>query len=64
MKLKTIFLLLIIISIALVGCTNQGYQYNRYQQQQQQVGGGCGVSAPVEDSADTDSVVVSDNMAL
>ena len=60
----TIFLLLVIISVVLVGCTNQGTQYNRYQQQQHQVGGGCGVSAPLENNVDTDSVIVSDNAAL
>jgi outer membrane lipoprotein SlyB len=50
---KLILLLALIISVLVLGCTSKNTGYAVYgnnpnQQQQQYVGGGCGVTAPVE----------------
>ena len=56
MKIKTILLAVLVISVFLVGCqkpSTAGYAtYNQQQQQGQYVGGGCGV-APQADYEDT-----------
>ncbi len=48
MKIKTILLAVLVISVFLVGCqkpSTAGYAtYNQQQQQGQYVGGGCGVA--------------------
>ena len=54
MKTKTIVAVLLIVGIIfLAGCSGNASQYDyqpTYQNQPPQVGGGCGVTAPAEDS--------------
>ncbi|MBI2558521.1 hypothetical protein HYW20_04315 [Candidatus Woesearchaeota archaeon] len=57
MKIKTILLAVLLISVFLVGCRSSQTGYASYNQQQgqqqgQYVGGGCGVT-PSGDYADT-----------
>ena len=54
MKMKSVILIVILFSVFLIGCTSSQTGYSSYNQPQQQqyVGGGCGV-APSGDYGDT-----------
>ncbi len=47
MKIKTMLLAVLVLSVFLVGCTSSQSGYSTYNQPQQQqyVGGGCGVAS-------------------
>lgn len=66
MNLKTAILVVLVLSVFLVGCTSSQSGYSTYNQPQQQqyVGGGCGVApsgdyenTPIDDLGSAESAL-------